>query len=156
LKKVMLGFASVCTLLLAAVTCVSQSATDPASQVDPFICTALNAIQDNGNTLPGAGRPFGMLYWSPDNVQGTLYRRGDGNTRGFSLTHLSGPGCGVYGDVPILPIPGIPDLPQSWHPAPYRASYNPDSQKAEPGSPAPIFPSRSLLPPQAIRRTRVG
>jgi predicted alpha-1,2-mannosidase len=90
-------------------------------------------MQDNGNTLPGAVRPFGMLYWSPDNVQGTFYRREDRNTRGFSLTHLSGPGCGVYGDVPILPIAGTPQLPQPWHPAPYSATYHPDSQKAEPG-----------------------
>lgn len=133
MKKVAIGFAVVCFVLSAALTCVSQSAPDPASQVDPFIGTALNAIQDNANTLPGAVRPFGMLYWSPDNVQGTFYRRGDSNTRGFSLTHLSGPGCSVYGDVPILPIVGVPELPQSWHPAPYHANYNPDSQKAEPG-----------------------
>jgi len=133
MKTVMIRHAAVSYLFSAALACGAQSLPDPASQVDPFIGTSINAIQDNGNTLPGAVRPFGMLYWSPDNVQGTFYRREDRNTRGFSLTHLSGPGCSVYGDVPILPIPGIPELPQPWHPAPYSATYHPDSQKAEPG-----------------------
>lgn len=133
MKAVTSGFAGLCLAAFTALACWAQDTTDLASQVDPFIGTATSAIQDNGNTLPGAVRPFGMLYWSPDNVQGTFYRREDRNTRGFSLTHLSGPGCSVYGDVPILPIAGIPQLPQPWHPAPYTATYSPESQKAEPG-----------------------
>ena len=115
---------------MAALSCNAQ---EPVSEVDPFIGTSINVLQDFGNTLPGAVRPFGMLYWSPDNIRGTFYRWEGKTTRGFSLTHLSGPGCSVYGDGPILPIPGTPQLPQSWHPAPYSATYHPDSQKAEPG-----------------------
>src|SRR5271157_4138823 len=116
--------AALLSCLLFCVAARAQSGNDLASQVNPFIGTSTSVIQDNGNTLPGAVRPFGMLYWSPDNIQGTFYRRDDGNTRGFSLTHLSGPGCSVYGDVPILPIPGIPQLPQPWHPAPYSATFH--------------------------------
>jgi len=111
----------------------AQSVSDLASAVDPFIGTSISVLQDNANTLPGATRPFGMLYWSPDNIAGTFYRREDQTTRGFSLTHLSGPGCSVYGDVPILPIAGVPVLPQPRHPAPYGAAYRPDGQSAEPG-----------------------
>ena len=33
------------------------------------------------------------------------YRYGDKTIRGFSLTHISGAGCPVYADVPILPWP---------------------------------------------------
>ena len=117
-------------MFLADLSCKAQ---EPVYEVDPFIGTSINVIQDFGNTVPGAVRPFGMLYWSPDNVRGTFYRWEDTTTRGFSLTHLSGPGCSVYGDVPILPIAGIPKLPQSWHPVPYSATYHPDSQKAEAG-----------------------
>jgi len=111
----------------------TQSAPDPASQVDPFIGTSESVIRDFANTLPGAMRPFGMLSWGPDSVAGTFYRREDSTTRGFSLTHLSGPGCSVFGDVPILPIVGLPLQPQPWHPAPYNAAYQPGKQKAEPG-----------------------
>jgi predicted alpha-1,2-mannosidase len=127
------GYPVIFSALTASLACWSQIVTDPASQVDPFIGTSVSVIQDVGNTLPGAVRPFGMLYWSPDNIQGTFYRREDRSTRGFSLTHLNGPGCSVFGDVPILPISGIPELPQPWHPAPYGATYHPDRQKAEPG-----------------------
>jgi predicted alpha-1,2-mannosidase len=130
LKKSLLGYAVV---LCATLASCAQSGQDPASFVDPFIGTSMSSIQDFGNTLPGATRPLGMLYWSPDNVAGTFYRQEDKSTRGFSLTHLSGPGCSVFGDVPILPIVGLPQLPQPWHPAPYSATYRPESQKAEPG-----------------------
>jgi predicted alpha-1,2-mannosidase len=120
-------------ILLATSPALWCEAQDPASEVDPFIGTSINVLEDFGNTLPGAVRPFGMLYWSPDSTAGTFYRWEDKRTRGFSLTHLSGPGCSVYGDVPILPIAGIPEQPQPRHPAPYSGTYNPASQIAQPG-----------------------
>jgi predicted alpha-1,2-mannosidase len=79
--------------------------TDPASLVNPFIGTS-----DQEDTFPGADAPFGMVQWSPDtsptrpNGGGYLY--GDSDITGFSLTHLSGPGCQAEGDVPILPTTG--------------------------------------------------
>ena len=93
------------TLMLA------QQAQTPVSQVNPMIGTGISSQSDHGNTVPGATVPFGMLYWSPDPVYGQFYDYGEPVTRGFSLTHLSGPGCGVYGDVPILPILGTPEYP---------------------------------------------
>ncbi len=54
-------------------------------------------------------------------------------TRGFSLTHLSGPGCGVYGDVPIMPILGLPAAPPPIRSTPYRAGFKHADEVAQPG-----------------------
>jgi predicted alpha-1,2-mannosidase len=63
-----------------------------------------------GNTFPGADVPFGMVQWSPDTSPnggaGGGYSIDDTSLQGFGLTHLSGPGCGAAGDVPILPMTG--------------------------------------------------
>jgi len=63
-----------------------------------------------GNTYPGADAPFGMIQWSPDTephrADGGGYTYGDTRLAGYSLTHLSGPGCASGGDVPILPLTG--------------------------------------------------
>ena len=61
-----------------------------------------------GNTYPGAVVPFGMLQWSPDTVPGKVnapggYSYDDSVLRGFSLTHVSGAGCAIHQDVPLLP-----------------------------------------------------
>lgn len=77
---------------------------DPASVVNPFIGTS-NAADD----FPGADVPFGMVQWSPDTPSrpdGGGYEYKDSSITGFSLSHLSGPGCGADGDVPILPTVG--------------------------------------------------
>ena len=61
-----------------------------------------------GHNFPGAAAPFGMVQWSPDTTPadrngraGYDYR--DSHIRGFSLTHLAGAGCSLYGDFPFLP-----------------------------------------------------
>jgi predicted alpha-1,2-mannosidase len=81
--------------------------TNPASLVNPFIGTT-NSEDD----FPGADAPFGMVQWSPDTTSrpdGGGYDYGDSAITGFSLTHLSGPGCGAEGDIPILPTTGAID-----------------------------------------------
>jgi predicted alpha-1,2-mannosidase len=56
--------------------------------------------------------PLGMVQFSPDTspdrqvTTGSGYDYADSDISGFSLTHLSGPGCAVYGDIPILPVWG--------------------------------------------------
>jgi predicted alpha-1,2-mannosidase len=120
-------------LSLVCISSIAQSGGDLASQVNPFVGTSTSWIRDNANTLPGAVRPFGMLYWSPDRVDGTFYRYEGTTTRGFSLTHLSGPGCSVYGDVPILPTLGAVQQPPPVRSQPYQATYKPDDQVAQPG-----------------------
>ncbi len=92
----------------------SAPVTDPAAYVDPLIGSARD-----GNTWPGAVRPFGMISWSPTSTRGDQTSTGAANgyqydttrIRGFSLTHVNGAGCnpGAAGDVPILPYAGEVD-----------------------------------------------
>jgi predicted alpha-1,2-mannosidase len=118
-------------LLLFSTAAAAQA--DLASYVDPLIGTQTSSQKDSGNTVPGATRPFGMLYWSPDPVEGPFYHYERPSTRGFSLTHLSGTGCGVYGDVPLLPIIGIPSEPPPVRSARYSAAYKHSDEVAQPG-----------------------
>ena len=60
-----------------------------------------------GHNFPGAALPFGMVQWSPDTAPAAPHSGGydhrDNHLSGFSLTHLSGAGCALYGDFPFLP-----------------------------------------------------
>ncbi|WAX58230.1 GH92 family glycosyl hydrolase [Jatrophihabitans cynanchi] len=86
-------------------TTLAQPVTDLAALVDTRTWTT-----GGGNTFPGADVPFGMTQWSPDTMPnrsaGGGYSFGDTSLTGYSLTHVSGPGCGAAGDVPILPMTG--------------------------------------------------
>jgi predicted alpha-1,2-mannosidase len=77
----------------------------PASLVNPLIGTSGGV-----NEFPGPDMPFGMIQWSPDTYpsrpDGGGYAYTASQITGYSLTHLSGPGCGAYGDLPILPTVG--------------------------------------------------
>lgn len=79
---------------------------DPASSVNPLIGTTAGI-----DTFPGPDMPFGMMQWgpdtSPDRPDGGGYDYRDSRISGFSLTHLSGPGCRAAGDVPLLPVTGV-------------------------------------------------
>ncbi len=76
-----------------------------------------------GHNFPGATVPFGMVQWGPDTIPtdfnsgGYDYR--DAQLKGFSLTHMSGAGCAIYGDFPFLPTtspivssPAVADSPR--------------------------------------------
>jgi predicted alpha-1,2-mannosidase len=84
--------------------------TDPAALVNPFVGTGSGgAVVGQVDTFPGADVPFGMVQWSPDTPSrppGGGYNYTDTSITGFSMTHLSGPGCGIAGDFPVLPITG--------------------------------------------------
>jgi predicted alpha-1,2-mannosidase len=86
-------------------TLVTAPVAAPAQLVDTRTWTS-----GGGNTFPGAEVPFGMTQWSPDTVPnrsaGGGYNFGDTATTGYALTHISGPGCGAAGDVPMLPMTG--------------------------------------------------
>ncbi|MGH9072211.1 MAG: GH92 family glycosyl hydrolase, partial [Acidimicrobiales bacterium] len=89
----------------------AKPVADPASLVNPLIGTGSGGkVVGDVDTFPGADYPFGMLQWSPDTsptrTDGGGYYYPDNHILGFSLTHISGPGCQVYGDVPILPTVG--------------------------------------------------
>ncbi|HXW76672.1 MAG TPA: GH92 family glycosyl hydrolase, partial [Candidatus Eremiobacteraceae bacterium] len=94
--------------LFSALSLVSASpafaSADPVTLVDPLIGTTAGA-----DDFPGADVPFGMVQWSPDTPKrppGGGYDYTDASITGFSLTHLSGPGCLALGDFPILPTIG--------------------------------------------------
>jgi putative alpha-1,2-mannosidase len=106
---------------------------DPASLVNPLIGTgAGGAVVGQVDTFPGPVTPFGMLQWSPDTPSrpdGGGYNYDDKSTLGFSLTHISGPGCAAFGDVPILPTVGaVGSDPQST-----TESFSHDQEQASPG-----------------------
>jgi predicted alpha-1,2-mannosidase len=84
--------------------------SDPTALVNPFIGTGDGGAEvGTVDTFPGASAPFGMLSWSPDTPSrpsGGGYDYSDSSTIGFSVTHASGAGCGIAGDLPILPVVG--------------------------------------------------
>lgn len=52
------------------------------------------------NVFPGPSQPFGMVQLSPDTeAHGYGYHYYDKRIQGFSMTHMSGPGCPNEGDV---------------------------------------------------------
>ncbi|MCD9874717.1 lectin [Streptomyces guryensis] len=89
----------------AASTATPTLVKDPASLVNPFIGTS-GAV----DTFPGPDMPAGMVQWGPDTTphrpDGGGYEYNDNKISGFSVTHVSGPGCPVAGDLPILPVTG--------------------------------------------------
>lgn len=98
---------------------------DPTSLVGPFVGT-----QNSGNTFPGASAPFGMVQVSPDTGGGGGYDYLKTEIHGFSQTHLSGVGCGVNGELPIMPTTGAVDTVD--HNA-YASTFSHDDEEASPG-----------------------
>ncbi|MFB7597833.1 GH92 family glycosyl hydrolase [Streptomyces sp. NPDC056160] len=93
--------------------------------VNPFIGTA-----NEGNTFPGATVPFGMVQFSPDTGHSTGYDYAQSRIRGFSLVHLSGVGCRIGGDLPVLPTTG--DVTRTDY-AKYAAGFRHEDERASPG-----------------------
>ncbi|MFD5538071.1 GH92 family glycosyl hydrolase [Streptomyces sp. NPDC127079] len=114
----------------ALFTTPAAGAADPADGhltdlVNPFI-----GSQDEGNTFPGAAVPFGMVQLSPDTGHSTGYDYSQHRIRGFSLVHLSGVGCAIGGDLPVLPTTG--DVTQTDY-ARYAAGFGHADEQASPG-----------------------
>lgn len=112
----------------------ATTVSDPASLVDPFAGTGSGGdVVGQVDTFPGADVPFGMMQWSPDTPSrpaGGGYNISDSAITGFSLTHVSGPGCAIAGDFPFLPVTGA--VPAD--PASASASFAHSSESARPGS----------------------
>src|SRR5919107_1124240 len=123
----------------------SSSPAGLTRYVNPFIGTANSPLPDylggngSGNTFPGAALPFGMIQWSPDTEkpfgkdERGSYLYADMAIRGFSLTHLSGPGCPVFGDVPFMPVVGEVKSSPATDPDKYLAKFSHSKEKASPG-----------------------
>ena len=87
-------------VLFFGLSALAQSVSTPYDSVDPIIGT-----EGGGNTFPGATVPFGMIQWSPDTNTEAWYHHNQQELYGFSLTHISGAGCPLYGDFAVLPTP---------------------------------------------------
>lgn len=126
------GMAVATAMLLGSSLAVpaARAAVPPSTPltdlVNPFIGT-----ENEGNTYPGAAVPFGMVQFSPDTGHNTGYDYSQNHIRGFSLVHLSGVGCGLGGDLPVLPTTG--DVTETDY-AKYEAEFSHDSEQAAPGS----------------------
>ncbi|MFF7886268.1 GH92 family glycosyl hydrolase [Streptomyces sp. NPDC020794] len=126
------GMVVATTILLGGSLAVpaARAAVPPSAPltdlVNPFIGT-----ENEGNTYPGAAVPFGMVQFSPDTGHNTGYDYSQNHIRGFSLVHLSGVGCGLGGDLPVLPTTG--DVTETDY-AKYEAEFSHDSERASPGS----------------------
>ncbi|MER7790539.1 GH92 family glycosyl hydrolase [Streptomyces sp. NPDC097640] len=111
--------------LLGPPGAAAAPAAEPASLVNPFVGT-----QNFGNTFPGASTPFGMVQVSPDTGGQGGYDYAQNTIYGFSQTHLSGVGCGVAGELPLMPTTGpVTDV----NPEHYRSGYSHDDEEATPG-----------------------
>ncbi|MBY8876283.1 GH92 family glycosyl hydrolase [Actinacidiphila acidipaludis] len=108
--------------------------SDPAALVNPLIGTGSGgATVGQVDSYPGATAPFGMVSFSPDTPSrpdGGGYNYDDSSTTGFSLTHMSGPGCGAFGDFPILPTVGALQA----DPASTTSAFQHAHEHASPGS----------------------
>src|SRR6266545_1683939 len=129
--------------------------TDPAQYVNTFVGTKPGATDFGngggaGNTFPGADAPFGMIQWSPDTVtyQHGGYFYDDNRIRGFSLTHISGAGCGDYGNVPFMPVLG--SSPVSYY------TFSHANEAAAPGSYAVTFDNGLRTELAATQRSGVA
>ncbi|MFI0740742.1 GH92 family glycosyl hydrolase [Streptomyces sp. NPDC021100] len=93
--------------------------------VNPFIGT-----KNEGNTFPGAAVPFGMVQLSPDTGHPMGYDYKHTRIRGFSAVHLSGVGCRIGGDLPVLPTTG--EVTETDN-AKYAAAFSHADETARPG-----------------------
>ncbi|MFE0138139.1 GH92 family glycosyl hydrolase [Streptomyces sp. NPDC059037] len=126
------GVAVAAAALLGGALTLPSAQAAPAADgqltdlVNPFIGT-----ENEGNTYPGAAVPFGMVQFSPDTGHNTGYDHSDTHIRGFSTVHLSGVGCGLGGDLPVLPTTG--DVKETDY-AKYAAEFSHDDEQASPGA----------------------
>ena len=126
LRLCMAGAVAVSALFAAPVTAAQASVGGQLTDlVNSFIGT-----ENDGNTYPGAAVPFGMVQFSPDTGHNTGYDYSQNHIRGFSLVHLSGVGCGLGGDLPVLPTTG--EVTQTDY-AQYAAEFSHDDEHASPG-----------------------
>ena len=97
-------------LLSAARVALPLSAhaqSDLIAKVDPFVGTDGGGVT-GGNTVPGAGVPFGFVSLSPDTTNADTHGYDSKSPiMGFSYTHVSGTGgSGKYGNFRVTPTVG--------------------------------------------------
>ncbi len=116
------------SILCATIPSSAQSSSKSYDAVDPLIGT-----NGGGNTFPGASMPFGMMQWSPDTNTDAWYIHSEKQIDGFSLTHISGAGCPLYGDFAVLPTTDALTASPGTNLAPYAAAFDHRDEVAHPG-----------------------
>lgn len=130
---------------------------DPAGLVDTFLGTGSGgASVGDVDMFPGASMPFGMLAWSPDTSPKRPasggYSYDAGSTLGLAVTHVSGAGCNIEGNLPILPTTGaIPADPTS-----ATEPFSHDNEKASPGSYEMKLGANGEMSAKVAATTRTG
>jgi predicted alpha-1,2-mannosidase len=82
-----------------------------------------------------------MVQWSPDTTPSAPHSGGydyrDDHIKGFSLTHLSGAGCALYGDFPFLPttepLTASPAAPGGGLQGRFQPGFSHAGERARPG-----------------------
>lgn len=147
-------------LVLGAAVDAQMPKQDLASFVNPFVGTA-----NGGNTYPGATLPFGMVAFSPEEESEEHpmripapggYQWKATRIRGFSLTHLSGPGCPASGDVPLMPV--TEDIASSPSAAgfSYSTAFSHENERSSPGFYAVKLDNDVDVELSATRRTGIA
>ncbi len=84
--------------------------------VDPFLGTGGSGYNDLGNAYPGPARPYGMVHPGPDTQEMggapgfthcAGYAASDDFINGFSHTRMHGTGTPSYGNLGVMPVPGM-------------------------------------------------
>jgi predicted alpha-1,2-mannosidase len=128
LARFVLNYCLALLTIVPAIASCAQSAPSPYNEVDPLIGTS-----GGGNTFPGATLPFGMVQWSPDTNANAWYFYSEMRIRGFGLTHVSGAGCGLYGDFAVLPTPSALTTSPGTDFDLYTAPFDHGGEEAHPG-----------------------
>lgn len=108
-----LRLALACPILLAQPAVAAGPSLDPATPVDPVVLVDPFVGADaGGNTVPGAGVPFGFVSLSPDTADApTSGYDSTSAIMGFSFTHVSGTGGrSKYGNFRVTPTIGEPGV----------------------------------------------
>src|SRR6476659_8306552 len=129
--------------LLACALAAAPASAGPAALVAPFAGTQPGPRTfGGGHNFPGAAAPFGMVQFSPDTIPSDGHQGGydyrDNHLKGFSVTHLSGAGCGLYGDFPFMPTTEPLTASPAPHGAPglghrYQPGFSHSHESAAPG-----------------------
>ncbi len=116
-------------LIVLEVLCQPIFAQNLTKYVNLFVGTT-----DEGNMLPGATVPFGMVQLSPDTdiKDPSGYNYKDSVILGFSHTHLSGTGLGDLGDVLTMPVSIVENKFDKNFPI-FSSSFSHATEKASPG-----------------------
>jgi predicted alpha-1,2-mannosidase len=131
---------------------------DLADNVNPLVGT-----DNHGHVFVGASVPFGAVNVGPNEMgEGwdwcSGYNYTDNQIKGFSMLHLSGPGCADLGDVCLMPVTGKVSLHRGNASQPETGFFSTFSHQSETVSPGyySVLLSRYGIRAEMTATERVG